>query len=111
MLLQQPTTHRKELIRRRKGGAPSTSLFHEPNEEESTFKSQNSITSDQKEFSRRANDLLERVHAAALPMKKFNDVFDFQLQLEDAENRELSTHLDPKFDSFHLRTDNYSMNP
>ena len=46
------------------------------------------------------------MHAAALPMKKFNDVFDVQSQPECAEDRELSMHSDPKFSSFHLREDN-----
>ena len=98
--------HKKAPIRRRKGGAPPTSLFHDPNEEESSSKSPNSITSDRKEYSRRANDLLERVCTAALPMKKFNDVFEVQSQPEDTEDRELSMHLDPKFGFFHLRVDN-----
>ena len=45
------------------------------------------------------------MQAAVLPMKKFNDVFYVQLQHEDIEDRELSMRLDPKFGSFHLRTD------
>jgi len=105
--------YRKAPLRRRKGGVapppPEPTLFHDPIEEESPSLSPSSITSDPKEFSARANDLLERVHTAVLPMKKFNDVFDVHLQPEETEDRELSIRLDPKFGSFSLRVDNDSM--
>merc|ERR1712151_423535 len=91
------------------GPPPEPTLFHDPNEEVSSPLSPSPITLDPTEFSSRANDLLERVHTAVLPMKKFNDVFDVHLQPEDKEDRELSIHLDPKFGSFTLRVDNDNM--
>jgi len=105
--------YRRAPIRRRKGGAtpPESTLFHDPNEEEeASSRSPQSITSDPQEFSNRANELLERVYTAVLPMKKFNDVFDIHLPpKDDTVDRQLTIHLDPRFGSFYLSIDHDNM--